>query len=105
MLGRIEVRLRRLRRSMSRSHWVARALRLPAGVLTRPGLVIVQVDGLSRRELQRAIDNGEMTFLKRLLNREHYQLHAHYPGLPTSTPGVQGELFTALAISFQHLDF
>ena len=60
MLGRIEVRLRRLRRNLSRSIWLARLLRLPVseGLATRPGLVMIQLDGLSRTQLQRALDRG-----------------------------------------------
>ena len=34
-----------------------------------------------------------MPFLRRLLRREHYRLHAHYSGLPSTTPAVQAELF------------
>ena len=93
MLGRIETRLRRLRRGLSRSRWIARALRLSAGPLNHRALVMVQIDGLSKKELHRSLQQGEMPFLARLLDREHYQLFSHYPGLPSSTPSVQGELF------------
>lgn len=58
-----------------------------------PGLVIVQIDGFSREELESALERNEMPFLKKLLNREHYRLHAFYSGLPSTTPAVQGELF------------
>lgn len=58
-----------------------------------PGLIMVQIDGLSRTELEDAIAKNEMPFLKRLLAREDYRIHAFYPGLPSTTPAVQGELF------------
>ncbi|MDP2057868.1 MAG: endonuclease/exonuclease/phosphatase family protein, partial [Thiobacillus sp.] len=95
MLGRIETFLRRLRRNLSRSVWLARLLRLPVseGSPMRPGLIMIQIDGLSQPQLERAMDRGELPFLRRLIRREHYQLHAHYSGLPSTTPAVQAELF------------
>jgi len=95
MLSRIESFFRRLRRNLSRSVWLARLLRLPVskGSPTRPGLIMVQIDGLSHPQFERALNHGELPFLRRLLRREHYQLHAHYSGLPSTTPAVQGELF------------
>ena len=95
MLGRIETSLRRLRRTLSRSVWLARLLRLPAseGAPTRPGLIMVQIDGLSQPQFERALDRGELPFLRRLIRSEHYQMHAHYSGLPSTTPAVQAELF------------
>lgn len=95
MLGRIETRLRRLRRNLSRSIWLARLLRLPVseGSPTRPGLIMIQIDGLSQSQFEHALDHGELPFLRRLIKREHYQIHAHYSGLPSTTPAVQAELF------------
>ncbi|MDP2112374.1 MAG: endonuclease/exonuclease/phosphatase family protein [Thiobacillus sp.] len=95
MLSRIETFFRRLRRSLSRSVWLARLLRLPVseGSPTRPGLIMIQIDGLSHPQFECALKHGELPFLRRLLRREHYQLHAHYSGLPSTTPAVQGELF------------
>lgn len=95
VLSRIETHVRRLRRNLSRSVWLARLLRLPEseGSPTRPGLIMVQIDGLSRPQLERAIAHGEMPFLRRLLRREHYRVHAHYSGLPSTTPAIQIELF------------
>ncbi|MEP4682225.1 MAG: hypothetical protein ABJ015_11315, partial [Rhodopirellula bahusiensis] len=57
------------------------------------GLIMIQIDGLSRRELENAIEQGRMPFLKSLLDRQGYRLHSFYSGLPSSTPAVQGELF------------
>lgn len=95
MIGRIEAFVRRLRRSISRSEWLTRLLRLPVstGSGTRPGLIMIQIDGLSQREFERAITRGELPFLHRLIKREHYQVHRQYSGLPASTPAFQGELF------------
>ncbi|MCD6707245.1 MAG: endonuclease/exonuclease/phosphatase family protein [Thiobacillus sp.] len=95
MLSRIETLFRRLRRSLSRSVWLARLLRLPVseGSPTRPGLIMIQIDGLSHPQFERALKRGELPFLRRLLRREHYRLHDHYSGLPSTTPAVQAELF------------
>lgn len=95
MIGRIEVFIRRLRRRFSRSEWAARLLRLPlsTGTETAPGLVLIQIDGLAHSELQRAFESGEMPFVRRLTEREHYHVYRQYAGLPTSTAAVQAELF------------
>jgi len=109
MISRIEVLIRRLRRWLSRSEWAIRLLGLPASVETaaESGLVIIQVDGLSQTQLKRAIEQGEMPFLHGLTKREHYRLHSHYCGLPSSTPAVQGELFYGVKTAvpaFSYLD-
>lgn len=95
MLVHIEIRLRRWRRALSRSVWLSRLLRLPVseGASTRPGLVMIQVDGLSRPQFERALQSGELPFMRRLIRRKHYRVHSHYSGLPSTTPAVQGELF------------
>lgn len=95
MMGRIEHALGRIRRGLSRSHWLTRLMRLPVseGEDTRPGLVFIQIDGLSHPQLVRGLERGELPFLKRLLEREHYRLHNQYSGLPAATPAAQAELF------------
>ncbi|MEW6039227.1 MAG: endonuclease/exonuclease/phosphatase family protein [Pseudomonadota bacterium] len=95
MIARIEATLRRLRAGVGRSVWLARLLRLPFsfGTETAPGLVMIQIDGLSRRQLERALARGEMPFLKRLIRRERYRLHRVYAGVPSTTAAFQGELF------------
>ncbi|MGP9799396.1 endonuclease/exonuclease/phosphatase family protein [Rheinheimera sp. NSM] len=99
MIIRVSVWLRWLRRAVSRSRWLARLLQLPVskGSAVRPGLIMLQIDGLSQIELQRALDRGEMPFLRRLLKREHYKLQAQYSGLPATTPAVQAELFYGIS--------
>jgi len=107
MLGRVETRLRRIRRLFRRTEMVARWFRwerilsgrspLPSESLHpgdyHRGLILVQIDGLGFNELEKALKGGEMPFMKKLLDAEHYALHPLYSGLPSSTPGVQGELF------------
>ncbi|MHA1567384.1 MAG: endonuclease/exonuclease/phosphatase family protein [Alphaproteobacteria bacterium] len=95
MIAAVEAAVRRLRRAASRSEWFARALRLPVSTEpeTAAGLVMIQIDGLSRREFERGMVRREMPFLRRLLDREDYRVHDHYSGVPSSTAPVQGELF------------
>lgn len=94
MIGRLHARWRRASRYFSRSEWMSRllGLRLFAedGV---PGLVLIQIDGFSHQEFQRALKRREMPFMARLLRREDYEVRRMYPGLPSNTPAVQGELF------------
>lgn len=71
-----------------------------------PGLVLVQIDGLSYRQLESALQDRRMPFLAHLRRIEGYCLHRHYSGMPSSTPAVQGELFYGIrgavpAFSFQ----
>jgi endonuclease/exonuclease/phosphatase family metal-dependent hydrolase len=109
MIGRIEAFLRRLRRAISRSEWLATLLRLPRSTAppTSPGLVMVQIDGLSHTQLNRALEQGEMPFLRRLIKREHYRLYRTYAGVPAATAAFQGELFygvKAVVPGFNFLD-
>jgi endonuclease/exonuclease/phosphatase family metal-dependent hydrolase len=94
VITRMHARWRRFRRLFNRSEWVSRWLGLP----TFPedgtqGLVMIQIDGLSHQELQRALKKGELPFMARLMRREDYEVRRMFSGLPSNTPAVQGELF------------
>jgi endonuclease/exonuclease/phosphatase family metal-dependent hydrolase len=94
MLNWIETFFRSLRRWLSRSEWLIRLLGLtkaPGGPAAR-GLVLVQMDGVSRPQLERAMARGHLPFLKQLLRRQRYTLHSLYSGLPSSTPAMTAEL-------------
>ncbi|MFD1216571.1 endonuclease/exonuclease/phosphatase family protein [Microbulbifer celer] len=95
MLTRIESTLRRWRRRISRSEWLARMLKLQINERApdAPALVLIQVDGLARPQLDRALADGKMPFLKKLIEREHYHLDHMYSGVPATTPAVQAEIF------------
>lgn len=94
MLAAFESLFRRLRRRLSRSEWAVRHLGLGtvAGNGEEPGILLIQIDGLARGQLERALAHGRMPFLRRVLAREGYALHNFYPGLPSTTPAVQAEL-------------
>lgn len=94
MIARFHAAIVRFRRRFSRSEWAIRRLGLSvvqhAG--EKPGLLLIQIDGLSRSRLTEAVNRGYMPFVKRLLTRHHYQMRPFYSGLPSTTPAVQGEL-------------
>lgn len=60
---------------------------------SKSNLLIVQIDGLSRKQFERAVDSGRMPFLKNLVRSKSHTLLSFYPGLPSCTPAVQAELF------------
>ena len=95
MIYRLQRTLRKIRRWFSRSEWLIGILGLekqnPAN--TKPGLVFIQIDGLSHTQFQAALKNNRLPFLQTLLIKEHYHLHNLYSGTPSTTPAVQGELF------------
>jgi endonuclease/exonuclease/phosphatase family metal-dependent hydrolase len=84
---------RAVRRWVSGAEWSAKLLHAQAEPDDAPGLVLIQIDGLSEHELRRALDRGRLPQLRRILAREHYELQPLYSGLPSTTPAVQGELF------------
>jgi endonuclease/exonuclease/phosphatase family metal-dependent hydrolase len=95
MFAAIEAIARRLRHRLSRSEWAIRHLGFEPseGTSEEPGILLIQIDGFARAQLERAIAKRRMPFLKRLLKRNHYTLHTFYPGLPSTTPAVQAELY------------
>lgn len=73
----------------------------------RPGLVMIQIDGLGFRQFERAVKKGRLPFLARLNRQERYSFYRLYSGMPSSTPAVQGELFYGIknlvpAFRFRH---
>ena len=95
MFFQLESLLHRWRRRVSRNEWALRRLRLPASQDTgsEPGLLLIQIDGLARKQFEAALAKGRMPFLRSLLRRHDYELGTFYSGLPSATPAVQGEIF------------
>ncbi len=95
MFAYIEASFSRWRRRLSRNEWAIRNLGLTPseGTSEAPGLLMIQIDGLAREQLERALATKRMPFLERLLRREGYGMHTFYSGLPSTTPAVQAELF------------
>jgi endonuclease/exonuclease/phosphatase family metal-dependent hydrolase len=95
MLTNIGASLRRWRRRFSRAEWEIGRLRLKRTEAPShsPGLLLIQIDGLSYDQLERAIARRRLPFLSRLLEHGGYRLHTFYSGQPATTPAVQGELY------------
>lgn len=69
---------------------LVRRLRVGPAPATGPArLLVVQIDGLSRSMLARALARGAMPFLARLLDRHGFALTPMSVGLPTSTASFQ----------------
>ncbi|MEO7297077.1 MAG: endonuclease/exonuclease/phosphatase family protein [Verrucomicrobiota bacterium] len=87
--------MRRTRRRINRSEWAIRRLKLSTSenTSTEPGILLIQIDGLSRRQMERALHRGRLPFLKDILERQNYTLSTFYSGIPSTTPAVQGELY------------
>jgi endonuclease/exonuclease/phosphatase family metal-dependent hydrolase len=107
LIYRFEIVRRRIRRLFDRSEWLRRLMRLPAHNTWGPGVLLIQLDGLAYDQLKRAISQGRMPFVRRLLQRENYEMTSFYSGQPATTPAVQGELHynvRAAVPSFGFLD-
>ncbi|MEO7677366.1 MAG: endonuclease/exonuclease/phosphatase family protein [Verrucomicrobiota bacterium] len=87
--------MRKSRRRVNRSEWAIRRFRLSTSenTSTEPGILLIQIDGLSRRQMERALDRNRLPFLKSLLKKQNYDLSTFYSGIPSTTPAVQGELY------------
>ena len=57
------------------------------------GFVVIQVDALAHEDLVRAIDRGYAPRLRRLLEREGWELRRFPAGLPSATPAAQAAIF------------
>ncbi|MEO7099509.1 MAG: endonuclease/exonuclease/phosphatase family protein [Luteolibacter sp.] len=107
MISRIALRWRWLRRMLSRTQWAAHMLgvRAPAGEADEPGLILIQIDGLSRTQFEKALHNGRFPFLNRLIRKQHFTTETFYSGLPSSTPAVQAELFFGVKTAVPSFQF
>ena len=83
-----------MRRRINRSEWAIRRFRLSTSEdsSTEPGLLLIQIDGLSRLQMERALRRKRLPFLNSLLRRQSYELSTFYSGIPSTTPAVQAEL-------------
>ncbi|HVF69713.1 MAG TPA: alkaline phosphatase family protein [Xanthomonadales bacterium] len=55
-------------------------------------IVILHIDGLGFADAKKAIKNGHMPFLKKLLSDEEYEILRYRSGIPSTTPYVQAGL-------------
>jgi hypothetical protein len=60
---------------------------------SRRGFVVIQIDSLAHQDLQRALERGYVPRLKKLLEREGWELRRFPAGLPSATPAAQAAIF------------
>jgi endonuclease/exonuclease/phosphatase family metal-dependent hydrolase len=95
VLANIESFFHRLRRRFSRTERAIQRRGLGVSEQTgeQPGLLLIEIDGLSRRELESAIESGKSPYLRRIQVQEGYRLHSFHSGKPTSKALIQSELY------------
>ncbi len=77
----------------------------PVGEAGRPGLIMLQIDGLSRDQMERALARGNLPFLSKMIHHGHYTLETFYSGVPSTTPAVQGEIFFGVRAAVPSFQF
>ena len=78
------------------------------------GFITIQIDACSYDDMQRAINLGYVPNLKRLLERDNWEMRKYPAGLPSATPAAQAAIFYGrgrvgsrgtLALNRSKLDF
>src|SRR5438445_2453192 len=67
-------------------------------------LVILHVDGVSADSLEQALREGEMPFVKHLIDAEGYVIHRYRCGVPSTTPFAQAGILYATTRRFRAFD-
>ncbi|MEX1303411.1 MAG: hypothetical protein AB1Z16_14715, partial [Desulfotignum sp.] len=77
---------------VSRNRWSLRLLGLPPGDRAQdvPGLVLIQIDGLSMTQFQKALQAGRLPFLEKQIRNGGLNFKPMYSGMPSTTPAFQG---------------
>ena len=57
------------------------------------GFVVIQIDALAHEDLVRAVDRGYAPRLRRLIERDGWELRRYPAGLPSATPAAQAAIF------------
>jgi hypothetical protein len=99
----VDKRWQRLRRTLYR--WYYRAKYFPFAAERRRrreamgedsaprGFIAIQIDALAHEDLERALERGYLPRLKKLLEREGWELRRFPAGLPSATPAAQAAIF------------
>src|SRR5690606_6950246 len=59
----------------------------------RRGFVVIQIDALAHEDFERALERGYMPHLKKLIERDGWQVRRFPAGLPSATPAAQAAIF------------
>lgn len=60
---------------------------------TRRGFIAIQIDALAHDDFTKALELGYMPTLRRLLERDKWELRRYPAGLPSATPAAQAAIF------------
>jgi len=71
----------------------------------KPGVLMIKIDGLSHRQLQKSLSRDRLPYLRRLQQTQSHKLHPFYSGMPSTTPAVQAELFYGVKTSIPAIEF
>jgi hypothetical protein len=93
--------MKRLRRALFRSYYRLkyfpftweRKERFARGQPEGRGLLVIQLDALAHEDLLRAMERGYAPTLKRLIERDGWELRRFPAGLPSATPAAQAAIF------------
>jgi hypothetical protein len=96
-------RLKRLRRGLYRLYYRVKYFPFAAerragkdadaAAQEKRGFIVVQIDALAHDDFQRALEQGYCPRLKRLIERDGWELRRYPAGLPSATPAAQGAIF------------
>jgi hypothetical protein len=91
-------RLKRLRRALYRFYYRLKYFPFTGERRRRlerdeRGFVVIQIDALAHEDLVRAIDRGYAPRLRRLIERDGWELRRYPAGLPSATPAAQAAIF------------
>ncbi|HEX6308217.1 MAG TPA: alkaline phosphatase family protein [Longimicrobiales bacterium] len=91
-------RLKRLRRSLYRLYYRLKYFPFTGERRRRRereerGFVVIQIDALAHEDLVRAMERGYAPRLRRLIERDGWELRRFPAGLPSATPAAQAAIF------------
>jgi hypothetical protein len=91
-------RLKRLRRALFRSYYRAKYFpftreRKERRERDERGFVVIQIDALAHEDLVRAMERGAAPQMRRLMEKEGWELRRYPAGLPSATPAAQAAIF------------
>jgi hypothetical protein len=91
-------RLKRLRRALFRYYYRVKYFPFTRERKERRergerGFIVIQIDALAHEDLVRAVERGYAPYLRRLMERDGWELRRFPAGLPSATPAAQAAIF------------
>jgi hypothetical protein len=92
-------RLKRLRRALFSSYYRLKYFPFTherkerRGAAQQRGFIVIQIDALAHEDLLRAMERGYAPNMRRLMERDGWELRPFPAGLPSATPAAQAAIF------------